>query len=395
MKVLQINSVCGYGSTGRIAVDLYHTLERNGHDCIIAYGRENAPEGIKTIKIGNKLDFYWQVFLTRIFDKHGYGSKRATKKLIQQIEQYDPDIIHLHNIHGYYINFKILFEYLANCHKPIIWTLHDCWSFTGHCAHFDYADCKKWKEHCRKCPQKKSYPHSIFLDNSKKNYDQKRKLFNQIENLTFVTPSEWLAKLLKESFLSKHNVKVINNGIDLSIFKPTPSNLRKQYQLENKKIILGVASKWKKRKGLDTFIQLAGKLDDSYQIILIGISQEDKKKLPSNVLAIARTNDVTELAQFYTIADVFVNPTLEDNFPTTNIEALACGTPVITYNTGGSPEAINEKCGIIVEKQNINKLLNTITQFDKKKYIDCINQAKKFEKLNQYNQYIELYKEVK
>ena len=235
----------------------------------------------------------------------------------------------------------------------------------------------------------------MFIDNSKKNFYLKHKLFTNINNLTIVTPSKWLAKLVKESFLNKYNVEVIYNGIDLDVFKPTPSEFKREYNLENKKVILGVASNWKLRKGLDTFGKLAQELDDSYKIILIGINKNDRKKIPANILTIKRTNNVEELAKFYTLADMFINPTLEDNFPTTNIESLACGTPVITYKTGGSPEAVNEKSGVVVEKQDFKELVKVIKQFNKKNYTGCIEQAKKFEKRDQYNKYIELYEKVK
>ena len=394
MKVLQINSVCGYGSTGRIVQDLYNTLKENGHECIVAYGRGKAPDNVQTIKIGNKLDTYFQVFLTRLFDKHGFGSRRATRKLIKQIEKYNPDVIHLHNIHGYYINIEILFNYLNNCNKKIIWTLHDCWPFTGHCAYFDYVQCERWKENCKSCPQKRNYPNSIMLDNSKRNYNRKRELFNQLKNLTLVTPSEWLANKVKKSFLKNNDIIVIPNGIDLNIFKPTKNNIRETYNLEEKKIILGVASKWEKRKGLDTFIELSQKLDDSYKIVLIGVGEKDRKKIPKNILTIKRTNNAKELAEFYTSAYIFVNPTMEDNFPTTNLESLACGTPVITFNTGGSPESINETCGLVVEKGNIADLINAINGFNREQYVGCLKQSKNYDKEKQYKKYIELYEKV-
>lgn len=394
MKILQINSVCGYGSTGRIVVDLYDKLIENGHECIVAYGRGKSPKRIRNIKIGNNFDLFWHIFITRMFDKHGSGSIRATKKLIKQIDEYNPDVIHLHNIHGYYINIKILFEYLKKLNKPIIWTLHDCWSFTGHCAYFDYINCEKWKVSCEKCLQKGAYPAS-FMDNSKNNYNMKKELLKDLKKMTLVTPSKWLANLLKESFLKDNNIETIHNGIDLSVFKPLQSDIRKKYKLENKKIILGVASKWEKRKGLDTFIKLSNDLNDSYKIILIGISKKDKKKLPENIIAISRTNNVKELVEFYSMADIFINPTLEDNFPTTNLEALACGTPVITYKTGGSIEPINEECGIIVEKGNIKQLIDVIKNFNKNKYSGCIEQSKKYDKNEKYEEYIQLYEKVK
>ena len=343
MKILQINSVCGVGSTGRIATDLYKVSEEQGHQCKIAYGRGTAPQGIDSIKIGSNLDNYMHVLKTRIFDKHGFGSVNATKKFIEEVKEYDPDVIHLHNIHGYYINIEILFNYLKEANKPVIWTLHDCWAFTGHCAYFDYVGCSKWKNGCNKCPQKEGYPTSKVFDNSKLNYEKKRELFTSVKNMTIVTPSKWLANLVKESFLGKYPVEVINNGIDLDIFKPTKSYFREQYGLEDKFIVLGVASVWEERKGLKYFVELSKELSDDYKIVVVGVTEKQKKELPNNILAITRTNNVKELAEIYTVADVFVNPTLEDNFPTTNLEALACGTPVISFNTGGSVESIDNK----------------------------------------------------
>lgn len=397
MKILQINTVCGIGSTGRIAVDLYKTLEKNGHKCVIAYGRGKAPENIKTIKIGNKLDNYIHYALSHIFDNHCRNSIIATKKFIKEIEKYNPDIIHIHNIHGYYLNMSLLLNYLKKIEKPIIWTLHDCWTFTGHCAYFDYVGCDKWKSQCSLCPQKKSYPSSILIDNSRKNYRLKRKKINNCSDITFVTPSKWLANLVRESFLRGHDIKVINNGIDLNRFKPTKSNFKKILNIEDKYIILGVASAWEKRKGLNTFIELSKKLDDNYKIILIGIAEKMGKEIPENIVCISRTNNVEELAQYYTMADIFVNSTLEDNFPTTNIESLACGTPVITYNTGGSVEAITKEfCGRIVKDNNLDELIDCIKELQKMKYDrnDISKEAQQYSKEIRYNEYIQLYKEI-
>lgn len=351
LKILQINSVCGFGSTGRIATDLYKVIEEQGHECVIAYGRGQAPKNIKTIKIGSNMDNYIHVAKTRILDKHGFGSRKATLEFIEKIREYDPDIIHLHNIHGYYINIEILFNYLKESGKKIIWTLHDCWAFTGHCAYFDYVGCSRWKTGCYRCPQKKEYPTSNFKDNCKWMYEKKRQLFTSIDktNLTIATPSNWLAGLVKESYLGGYNVKVINNGVDLEIFKPIKSNFRERYNIGNKKIILGVASYWDRRKGLNYFVDLSENLDEGYQIVVVGVSQKQKKELPNNIIAITRTNNINELVEIYNSADIFFNPTLEDNFPTTNLEALASGTPVVTYNTGGSPEIIDDNNGDVVD----------------------------------------------
>lgn len=393
MKILQINSVCGVGSTGRIATDLYKVLEEQGHECVISYGRGTAPEGIKTIKIGTDFDNYMHVAKTRIFDKHGFGSTRATKEFIKKVEEYNPDVIHLHNIHGYYINIEVLFEYLSKANKKVIWTLHDCWAFTGHCSYFDYVGCSKWKNGCSKCEQKSSYPNSFLLDNSKWNYEKKKELFTSVKDITIVTPSKWLAGLVEKSFLSKYTVKVINNGIDLNLFKPTKSSFRQTHGLKDETIVLGVASIWEERKGLKYLVELAEKLDSSYKIVIVGVNEKQKSQLPKNMIAITRTNSTKELSQIYSVADVFVNPTLEDNFPTTNLEALACGTPVVTFETGGSVESIEYKCGEIVKVSNSLELIKVITtsieEFDSEK---CVQKSTNYNKYDRYREYIDIYK---
>lgn len=397
MKILQINSVCGVGSTGRITTDLYKVLEEQGHECKIAYGRGVAPEGIDSIKIGSNLDNYTHVFKTRVFDKHGFGSVNATKKFIKEVKEYDPDIIHLHNIHGYYINIEILFNYLKEANKPVVWTLHDCWAFTGHCSHFDYVGCDKWKNGCNDCIQKNEYPSSKVIDNSKFNYEKKKELFTSVKNMTIVTPSKWLANLVKESFLGKYPVEVINNGIDLDVFKPTKSKFRRIYNLQDKFIVLGVASVWTERKGLKYFIELSEKLSDDYKIVLVGITEKQRKEISKKILAITKTNNVKELAEIYTASDVFLNPTLEDTFPTTNLEALSCGTPIITFNTGGSIESVNDKCGLIVKKESKEKLIRGIQKIKLNNNYkeECINESRKYNKLDRYNEYISLYKHDK
>lgn len=361
MKVLLINVVCGIRSTGRICTDLATALETQGHEVKIAYGRENVPKQFQkyAVRIGSDFDVKIHGLKARLFDGAGFGSKLATIKFIEWVKEYDPDIIHLHNLHGYYINIEILFTYLKTCNKRIIWTLHDCWPFTGHCTYFDYVNCQKWKIQCENCPQKHSYPTSEFIDGSKKNYSIKKELFTGIKNLTIVTPSKWLANLVSQSYLKEYPVKVVNNGIDTNVFKPTRGSVIEKLGCQNKKIVLGVASVWDRRKGFETFLSLSKILDNKFQIILVGLTSKQINELPEEIIGIARTQNMRELAELYTAADVFVNPTLEENYPTTNLEAIACGTPVVTFETGGSVESAR-LYGVVVPKGDVEKTADAI-----------------------------------
>ena len=385
MKILMINSVCGVKSTGRICTDLAKELEKNGHEVKIAYGREKVPLEYQkyAIRIGNNLDVKIHGLQSRLFDMAGFGSKKVTQKFIEWIKKYNPDVIHLHNLHGYYINIEILFQYLKKEFRgKIIWTLHDCWAFTGHCAYFDYVRCEEWKKECKRCVQKKEYPKCVGVSNSNNNFFKKKQLFTGIDNLIIVTPSQWLADLVKNSFLKEYKVKVIHNGIDTRIFKKIETNIKSRYNLKDKKIILGVAAIWDRRKGLDYFIELSNKLDNSYQIVVIGINKEQKQQLPQNIIGILKTSSVKELIEWYSVADIFVNPTLEDNYPTTNLEAIACGTPVITFNTGGSLESAIFYGKVV--NRNIDELIRAIKEQSFKKIEIDISIE------NMINQYIEI-----
>lgn len=344
MKYLFINTVAGSGSTGRIAADKCRELQAQGHQCVLAYGRWKANCGdIETYKIGTALDYQLHGMYTRLFDKHGFGSKAATKKFLKWVDKYNPDIIWLHNIHGYYLNIEMLFDYLKKADKKIVWTLHDCWSFTGHCAYFTYAECDKWKTGCYQCVQKNYYPKSVVLDNSKGNYGRKRKSFCGVKDMTLIAPSQWLADLVKESFLKEYPIEIVRNTIDKNIFKATTGNFRSKYGLENKKMLLGVANTWEERKGLSDYLKLSEMLSDNYKIVLVGLNKRQMKNLPDNVLGLAKTESAEQLAEIYTTADVFVNLSYEENYPTVNLEAQACGTPVIAYDTGGMGETLDER----------------------------------------------------
>ena len=397
MKVLQINTVCGSGSVGRITVDIVHALEEAGDEGMIAFGRRQAPEGVKTWKFGTNLDMGVHVLHTFFKGEHGFASSKQTARLIEKIKEYDPDIIHLHNIHGFYLDVEQLFRYLKQAGKPVVWTLHDCWSFTGHCAHFDYIGCMKWKTGCGSCPQYKNvYPYALFKDNSAGNYKRKKDAFTGVPDLTVVTPSRWLAGYVRESYLGEYPVQVIPNGIALDRFRPVDGGLRKRLGFENKYILLGVASMWEERKGYAYFEQLADRLDDSYQIILIGLSKRKLKTLHPRIHGVMRTNSMEELAEYYSMADAYVNTTLEDTFPTTNLEALACGTPVITFATGGSVESVDASCGKIVHKGDIEALIQAIEELrgepDKKEA--CLRRAAGYDKDDRFQDYLKLYRSL-
>ena len=395
MKVFAINVVCGTGSTGRIVTDIYHLLTQNGDQCRVAYSRGNAPKEIDAVKIGSKSDIYGHALLSRITDKQGFYSKQATRQLIEKIREYNPDIIHLHNVHGYYLNIDILFDFLRIYSRPVIWTLHDCWSFTGHCTHFSRAGCDKWKEGCSKCPQKKEYPASLFLDNSKDNWILKKQIFSGL-NLTIVTVSEWLKKMVSQSFLQDCHVRTIYNGLDLEVFKPTEIDFRKEYGIEDKHLILGVANVWTKSKGIDDFMQLADMIGDDYRIVLVGVSKQQKKHMKSNMIGIENTSDARCLAGIYTAADVFVNTSVEETMGMTTVEALACGTPAIVYNATGIPEVLADMPEMVVSLHNIvgvKEMIERIceTGIEQEK---LLNIARKFDKWKRFQEYLVLYREV-
>lgn len=362
MKYLFINSVLGYGSTGVIVANRARDFMANGDECIVAYGRgEKNADDIKKWKIGTKWDVALHVGLSRVFDMHGRGSVISTKLFLHRVDKYNPDVVWLDNIHGYYLNLKLLFQWIKkHPEKKYYWTLHDCWAFTGHCAYFTMAQCGKWKIECKKCPQKGTYPKSLLGDNSKYNYRVKRKLFTGISNMELVVPSQWLKELVRQSFLREYPVEVVNNQINKNIFKPTISDFRIKHKINNKFVILGVASPWDKRKGLKDFITLSKILDARFQIVLVGVTEKEKKQIPENVICIERTTDQEELAKIYTAADVYLNLTYEDNYPTTNLESQACGTTCITYRTGGSIESVPDQN--VIECGNIEQLIHKIEE---------------------------------
>lgn len=395
-RVLIVNSVCGNGSTGKVVLELYHTLQNADYKCKIAYGRNAAPTNIETLKIGSKLSICCHGLLSRITDRHGFYSTLSTKQFLKKVDNYQPDIVHLHNIHGYYINVKILFEYLFKRRIPVIWTLHDCWPFTGHCAYFNTVNCYKWHTECMRCPQKTTYPASYLLDSSFRNFYSKKKLFTSLTSLTLVVPSNWMKDRVKESFLSSYNVKVIQNGIDLSIFRPTENDIKKRYSIENKTIILGVANTWEPRKGLDYFIKLSKMLDSSFQIILVGLSAKQIRHLPSQIIGIKRVDDINNLVKLYSAADLLFNSSREETMGMVTIEALACGTPVMAFNCTAIPEMFDKTCGILLHEDSIKYIYDTIQKGDWKRITSaaCQAYAEKFSKGEKLKEYLSLFESI-
>ena len=344
MNILLINSVCGIGSTGRICGELAQRFQAEGHQVKIAYGRDgNVPEQFREfgVRIGSDWDVRCHGLRTRLLDDHGFGSRKVTEEFLRWADGFDPDVLWLHNLHGYYLHVGLLFEWIkGRPQMQVKWTLHDCWAFTGHCSHFAFAGCEKWKTGCEHCPQKFGYPASFLKDACRENFVRKKALFQGVRNMTLIAPSQWLAELAKESFLGEYPVEVCRNSINKAVFRPVESSFRKDHGLEGKRMILGVAGVWTRKKGLEDFKKLAGMLPAGYRIVLVGLTPKQIRQLPGQILGLPRTADAGELAKIYGAADVFFNPTYEDTFPTVNLEAEACGTPVVTYGAGGCPETI-------------------------------------------------------
>ena len=403
-KLLQINPVVRIStSTGRIMQEIGELAMLHGWESYIAYSQ--GRDGIKPCKshlvpVGNKWSVRWHGIMTRLFDRHGLASKRATKAFIRQIQEIEPDIIHIHNIHGYFLNYKLLFEFLTTYGRPVIWTVHDCWLYTGHCYYYSYEKCFKWEQHCERCPQKCKFPASLIFDRSHKNFNDKREAFNSLKksHMRIVPVSDWMRGEMSRSFLKDYPYQVIHNGIDTELFAPCdPVEIRTLYHIPaGKKIYLGVASIWSDEKGLAEFKHMATQLADDEVIVMVGVSEAIKKQLPDNIIAIARTENIKQLAALYSAASAFINPTWQDNYPTVNLESIACGTPVVTYRTGGSIESITPDTGRIVEQGDVEGLLRAaraIKELGKQHFsAPCRAYAlAHFRKEDRYQEYLKLY----
>jgi len=395
IRLLQIN-LGNYGSTGSIMFNIGNLVEQHGGESFYAYpsSRTNRINRIKEVRnsiiIGTRIERYLHILLNLYTGFNGCFSIFGTLRFLRKIDRVKPTIIHLHNLHNCYINLPLLFLYLKKHKIPVIWTLHDCWSFTGQCPHFSAIGCEKWKTGCYKCPQYMNYPKSK-VDQTKLMYKMKKKWFTGIANCTLVTPSEWLAGCVKESFLKEYLVKVIQNGIDLDIFRPVESSFREKYSIQNKYIVLGVSFGWSLRKGLDILIDLCQILPEDFQIVLVGISEEDRKILPKNCIALGLTSNAHELAEIYSSVDIFLNPSKEETMGLVTVEALACGTPVIVSNLTAVPEVVSPVCGIVVEDYSSNAFASVLLKKPKFSKEDCIERARQFEKKKKYREYLDLY----
>lgn len=399
MKIVEINSVL-YGSTGKIMLQIAEKAKKEGHEVFVCVplGRHNKKGEKNTIYIGNRVSEDLHLILSRLSGFNGSFSILATAKFIKKLKKIKPDIIHIHNLHNSYINLPMLFNYIKTENIPVVWTLHDCWAFTGHCPYFTLKKCNKWISGCYKCPSYRDYPES-FIDTTRFTWNLKKKWFTGVKNMTIITPSRWLANLTKKSFLKEYKVQVINNGIDIDTFKPVVTDFRKNNNITNEQImLLGVAFDWGIRKGIDVFVDLYKRLDkQKYKIVLVGVDEELAKKLPESIIKIQKTRNQNDLAEIYSAANILINPTREDNYPTVNMESIACGTPVITFNTGGSVEVISTDTGAVVACNDINTLEKKIYELENKKYHTqetIKSAAKSYDCNKRFKEYVKLYENI-
>lgn len=362
--LLQINTVVNSGSTGRIAEEIGRTAIEAGWRSVIAYGRNPRPSTSELIRVGNDLDVRLHGLRSRVFDDHGFGSRRATEAFIRKAEALAPDVVHLHNVHGYYLNIDVLFRWLARSGVPVVWTLHDCWPFTGHCGYYTRAGCDRWLTGCFSCPQKRGYPASFVFDRSRKNWERKRELFSSVKNLTLVPVSDWLAGEARKSFLGDKKIVRIHNGTDTETFSPKADGnaVREKYGLGNRFVALGCASAWSERKGLRHYAELAQRTNGNPAIVMVGVTETIAKTLPPNVITIPRTESIDELAALYSAADVVLNLSYEETFGLTTVEGFACGTPGIVFRSTASPELITPETGFVVDQGELDGVLSAIAE---------------------------------
>ena len=395
-KLLLINVALNWGSTGKIVEGIGTLAKSSGWEVFAAHGaRYNNPSQLNSFQITSIIDEGIHYIQSTLYDAQGLGSSQATRHLLKHIDIIHPNIVHIHNLHGCFINYPLLFEYLHYKEIPVVWTLHDCWAMTGHCVHFERTHCEKWKTECGDCPQKRDYPTSFFLDRSKSNFKLKKRLFTAMDKMRITTVSSWLKGVAEESFLNKFPVDVVPNGIDTNSFVFSASDLRERFKIGNKKLILSVASGFGERKGINDYVQLSKLLTSDYQLLLVGTDRRDLKVLPSNVIAIDRADGAAELAEFYSAADVLLSLSYEETFGLTIVEAMACGTPAIVYDNTAQPELITAETGIVVPNGDIEKVKTAIEEVcakGKDHYsLACREHALEYDQKKSYQKYLDLY----
>ena len=403
MRIAHINMLHN-GSTGRIMLQVAQRAREQGHEVktfsshsFSFQGPQTPPQFPEHSYFGSYWSRGFHTIVGIVTGCNGLLSVCATAKLIRQLKAFSPELIHLHNLHQYVLNLPMLFRYIKKSGARVVWTLHDCWSFTGSCSHFDYVGCEKWKTGCRNCPQKREYPKS-YVDNSRWMYRLKKRWFTGIEDMTIVTPSQWLADLVQQSYLKEYPVRVINNGIDLEVFQPRKSDFREKHGCQDKFVVLGVAFDWGPRKGLDVMIHLAQQLGEEYQVVLVGTNEAIDAQLPENVISIHQTDNQMQLSEIYSAADLFVNPTRQENYPTVHMEAVACGTPVLTFATGGCMEMLDENCGVCVERNAVEEMAQQIRKIKETTpfaQAACLERAKQYDMNDRFDEYVMLYQETR
>ncbi len=396
VKTAFVNTVSGYGSTGRLIDQL---SRMDGIQGKIYYGRKKNLSDMDSYRMTDFFGNVNQALQTFLFDKHAFCNRKETERMIEDLKQFAPDLIHLHNLHGYYLDAEVLFEYLQSVDTPVIWTLHDCWSFTGHCSHYETIGCDQWKTLCHDCPQLDQYPITFNGKHVAENYERKKKLFTSLgDRLHIAVPSQWLADQVRESFLGNTDCTVVANGISLDTFQPRPSEFKKKHHIENRFLVTACASIWTKKKGLDQLVELAKMMPERSVLCVIGVTKSQIRMFQKTAICIERTDNAMQLAEIYTASDVFVNPTLEETFSLVNVESQACGCPVITYRSGGSVEMITGKTGVIVNKNDLAGMRDTIERMASGELVfsaeDCIENASHYALANMYDGYLKLYHRV-
>ena len=395
-RLLIINVALNWGSTGKIVEGIGTLVQKQGWEVVVAHGaRYKNLSSLLSIQVSSKVGEWVHFVESSLFDAQGLGSRCDTKRFLKELDDIKPDLVHIHNIHGCFINYPLLFNYLKEHNIPVVWTLHDCWAMTGHCTHFMLTNCVKWQTGCNHCPQKRTFPKTYMLDRSEQNYSLKKSLFTSMPVMHITTVSNWLKGIAEASYLKKYPVTVVPNGIKTDVFVLEPSTIKEQYGLQGKKLLLAVAIGLDERKGLYDYIKLAEKLPEQYQLMLVGLTEEEQKALPKRIIGVKRTNGAKELAAYYSAADALLSLSYEETFGLTIAEAMACGTPAIVYDNTAQPELITPETGKVVPTGDVDAVLSAIEEVcskPKDSYsIACRKHSLAYDEKVTYQKYLDIY----